>query len=235
MADSDVSPERWLARELWTIARDLASPRSDALSAGKRFLEVAAQSVGMNVASLVGVVGDTYLGPILSSCERRRGLSFTAGEGPIIDAARSGVVVEVRDMVAAKTRWPIYAPTAIAVGLRSAVCIPLQDRHGLKLLLVISGQTPIGKPLPDEELHCLARFAHDVLCGNPSVITPDSLQRLVDGAVGRNAVVYQACGALGAKLSVDPSVALDLLRLRAWADDKGLHEVAQEALSGREI
>lgn len=53
-------------------------------------------------------------------------LQFQEREGPCMDAARTGNVFRVRDL-AVDTRWPFYAPRAVAVGARSMVSLPMSS------------------------------------------------------------------------------------------------------------
>jgi transcriptional regulator with GAF, ATPase, and Fis domain len=49
---------------------------------------------------------------------------FEEHEGPCLDAARTGLVLRVRD-VKTETRWPFYAPRAVELGARSIISLPL--------------------------------------------------------------------------------------------------------------
>lgn len=49
---------------------------------------------------------------------------FVEHEGPCLDAARTGLVLRVRDLKS-ETRWPFYGPRAIELGARSIVSLPM--------------------------------------------------------------------------------------------------------------
>src|SRR5262245_33342269 len=61
-------------------------------------------------------------------------LQAQVGEGPSLDAATTGRVVSVVDM-AQETRWPGFAPRALAVGIRSVLVIATGPDRGAVLSL----------------------------------------------------------------------------------------------------
>jgi putative methionine-R-sulfoxide reductase with GAF domain len=56
-------------------------------------------------------------------------LQYDIGEGPCLDAVRTGELVRVPDM-AAETRWPRFAPRAAQLGVGSMLVLPLAAARG---------------------------------------------------------------------------------------------------------
>lgn len=216
---------------------DMRRP-ADALRLADRFLRVAPTSLGMESAALVMVIEGTYLGPLITRSKGLRSprqLHFMFGEGPVIDAWRTGTVVEVPDFEEATMRWPAVAPAALAQGIRSIVCIPFPHHEMRCLVLILRGRTPIPRPHDfARRIHRLTRLAEKALLDNPAVVNIDSLQCHIDEAVRRHHVVYQASGVLASKHDIDPSEALDVLRFRAWSTQRDLCSVAREHLENDE-
>ena len=54
-------------------------------------------------------------------------LQFELGEGPCLQACASGVPVLLPDLTAeAAARWPVFAPAAVAAGVRAEFSLPLR-------------------------------------------------------------------------------------------------------------
>ena len=87
-----------------------------------------AQELGMTGAAVAFILGEHDPGHIAASDERASlvvDLQFTSGEGPTIDAHHSGRSV-LEPELAATTRWPAFAPEAVAAGAAAVFALPLQ-------------------------------------------------------------------------------------------------------------
>lgn len=87
-----------------------------------RLLDV--DSAGLLLADAAGV-----LRVVAASCERSRLLEcfqIQASEGPCLDCHRSGEVVLVPDLPAARARWPRFATAAMEAGFASVHAVPMR-------------------------------------------------------------------------------------------------------------
>lgn len=200
----------------------------------ERFLWASAVYLRMDFAAVVAVIDGVYLGRLLSSEPTRveADLQFTCGEGPGIEAALSGTFVEVRDFREATWRWPALAPAALEAGCRSSWCIPLPHPDKPGLILTYAGREPIPHTLSRYEgLTRVIRIAQALIIDHPGTITAQTIQRRIHRVVRNRAPTYQASGVLAERLSVGAGPALDLMRMRAWAEQRSLADISSELLA----
>jgi hypothetical protein len=161
-------------------------------------------------------------------------LQFSLGEGPCVDASRTGRPVLQPDLArTAQARWPVFAAGAEAAGLGAVFAFPLRV-GGIRLGVLDLYRTTAGV-LTDRELadalsfsdaattlllHLQARAAGS---GPPQ----DSLIVLDD-----RAEVHQATGVVSVQSAVSLHEALLLLRARAYTEQRPIGEVALDVLKG---
>lgn len=160
-------------------------------------------------------------------------LQFSLGEGPCLDAIRGGRPVLVSDLsVTGLTRWPHYARAALDAGASGVFAFPLQigsirlgtldlyaensgglDRAGLSTALAFAeAATTVFLHLQDQV-----------------PLEPAAYPRLWVGSSTR-LVVHQATGMVSVQAAVALPDALLLLRARAFATDRPLHELAKDVV-----
>jgi hypothetical protein len=156
-------------------------------------------------------------------------LQFTLGEGPTVDAVRTGRLVLQPDLAGSGPgRWPAFAPDALEAGIRAAFALPL-----------LIGTVRLG---------CLALYRHHVgalsdgelaeALSFGDVATAVLLHVQAAGADGPvtliedRAEVHQATGMISVQAGVPLGQALVLLRARAFALDRPITAVAREVLAG---
>lgn len=160
-------------------------------------------------------------------------LQFVVGEGPCLDAYRSGGPVLEPDLAAAGgTRWPGYAHGAQELGVRAVFAFPLQvgaarlgaldvyrDRPGAL------GATTVGTAFDFAELalHWLLDAQH----------ASDDEYAVIDDALENRMELYQAQGMVMVQLSVDMQTAMARLRAHAYANDLRLSRVAADVVARR--
>ncbi|MGY1810625.1 GAF domain-containing protein [Blastococcus sp. SYSU D00669] len=165
-------------------------------------------------------------GPRASLAEE---LQFTVGEGPCVDAVRTGRLVLQPDLGRnGPTRWPAFSAAALDAGIRAVFALPLVvgtiRLGGLDLYRAHVGG------LTDAELAEALSFA--------DVATAVLLHPGDDGASGRVAVVedraevHQATGMVSVQAGVPLEQALALLRARAYAAERPVGAVARDVLAG---
>jgi hypothetical protein len=160
-------------------------------------------------------------------------LQFTLGQGPCVDASRTGRPVLAPDLAgAAARRWPQFAAGADAAGLRAVFAFPLQV-GGIRLGVLDLHRDTAGE-LSQEELADALSFAdaatellldlqaRDTAQGMPP---PHALAVLDD-----RAEVHQATGAVSVRAGVSLAQALALLRARAYAEGRPVGDLARDVL-----
>jgi GAF domain-containing protein len=162
-------------------------------------------------------------------------LQFGLGEGPCVDASRTGRPVLVPDLSdGAARRWPAFTEGARAAGLRAVFALPL--RVGGIRLGVLDLHSRTTGVLSAEELAEALRFADaatvvllNLQSGDAGGDLPlDSLT-----VQDNRAVVHQATGVVSVQADVGLEEALALLRARAYADQRPIGAVAGDVLTGR--
>lgn len=190
-------------------------------------------AVGMTVTNTAGdrtVVGTS--GPVASRLEE---LQSDGGEGPGIDASRSIQVVAHDDLgTDTEARWPIFAPAAVAAGIRGVSALPLRV-GGVRLGSLGLYRAAPGR-LDDTQnrtADTYAAAAVAVLVGLQDEAAPTALHPDLGDPMAYRAVIHQATGFVSVKASVGMPEALLLLRAHAFAADQPLIDVARDVLAGR--
>jgi len=162
-------------------------------------------------------------------------LQFTLGEGPCLDASRTGRPVLVPDLVrSGPRRWPAFADEAQAAGVRAVFALPL--RVGAIRVGVLDLYRDAAGGLSSDALREALAFAdaattlllHLQAGGEGAGLPLDTVPGLDD-----RAEVHQATGIVSVHAGVGLDEALTLLRARAYAEQRPIADVAQDVLSGR--
>ncbi|MFI2242134.1 GAF and ANTAR domain-containing protein [Streptomyces chrestomyceticus] len=167
------------------------------------------------------------LGPVLDD------LQYTLGEGPTLDAARTGRTITEPDLTRAPAdRWPQFLPATARTRARTLIATPLRLGVVPAGALTAYGTTP-GAPTAHQR-ESIIRFARAALL----LLLQTSPARLLTGdhAPGitlYRAEVHQATGALAVQLALPLDQALLRLRAHAYAHDRALLDVARDILAHR--
>jgi hypothetical protein len=162
-------------------------------------------------------------------------LQFTLGQGPCVDASRTGRPVLVPDLAGTSPpTWPQFGAGADAAGIRAVFALPLQV-GGIRLGVLDLYRDTAGELSP-EELSCALTFA-----GAATHLLLD----LQDQDTGREmppahalavlddrAEVHQATGVVSVRAGVTLAQALALLRARAYAEERPIGDLARDVLDG---
>ena len=162
-------------------------------------------------------------------------LQFTLGQGPCVDASRTGRPVLAPDLAATSpSTWPQFGAGADAAGLRAVFALPLQV-GGIRLGVLDLYRDTAGE-LARKELADALSFAdaatqllldmqaQDTALGIPP---PHALALLDD-----RAEVHQATGVVSVRAGVTLAQALSLLRARAYAEGRPIADLARDVLDG---
>jgi hypothetical protein len=161
-------------------------------------------------------------------------LQFTLGQGPCVDASRTGRPVLTPELASAYRRWPQFAAGADAAGLQAIFAFPLQI-GGIRLGVLDLYRNTAGALSPADLADALLFAdaatqllldlqAHDTAEGTSS---PHSLAVLDD-----RAEVHQATGVVSVRAGVGLGQALALLRARAYAEGRPIGDLAHDVLAG---
>ncbi len=212
-----------------------ASPDGSALPAGlvhgcARALPVS--GVGLALMTEGGPAGTVAAtdGPALELEE----LQYTLGEGPCVDASRSGRPVLQPDLAAtAPHRWPAFAGGALAAGVAAVFAFPL--RVGAIRVGVLDLYRATPGPLSAEHLREALSYAdaatmlllHLQTRARSDGVAPDAL-----GVLDDRAEVHQATGVVSVQAGVALAEAIVLLRARAYAEQRPVGDLARDVLAG---
>jgi hypothetical protein len=161
-------------------------------------------------------------------------LQFTLGEGPCVDASRTGRPVLQPDL--ARTglgRWPAFAGGAHDAGLRAVFAFPLRV-GAVRVGVLDLYRDTVGVLSPEELTEALAfADAATMLLLN---LQPWSAGEAVPldalGVLDVRAEVHQASGVVSVHAEVSLAEALALLRARAYAEQRPLRDLARDVLDG---
>src|SRR6478736_9973719 len=193
--------------------------------------ELSATGAGV---SLLAQNGDASVlaasGPDIETVEQ---LQFTLGEGPCLDASALGRPVLTPDLsVAARARWPGYAPAVRGHGIDAVFAFPLQ-LGGARLGAMDVYRDRTGS-LSTRDLHQGLAFAEAAMSTLLDAQAAADNERPAFGrALDGQFEVYRAQGMVQAQLGVSLQEAMARLRAHAYAQDRPLHEVAADVVARR--
>ena len=220
------------------LARILATVRDGA--DGRQSLDRLSQATALELAvSAVGfalVLGGQHRGTLGVSDDRAAAvedLQFTLGEGPCIEANRSGRPVFEPDL-ATSDRFPAFGPEAAALGLAAAFAVPLHVGSARFGSLDLYHEHPgaLNDGVVDDAV-VVADVATVTVMGAQADVAVGSLTDLLGDVAESRAIVHQATGVVAVQLDVSLDEALVALRARAFADARPVSAVASDVVGRR--
>ena len=240
---------------------DILASLADGTPAGEwpgHLVEACRNSTRVNGVGLA-VMGPHGPGAVLAAtsgeAERMEDLQFTLGEGPCVDASRSGMPVLAPDLEGdAEQRWPAYTAGALGIGVLAAFTFPLRVGDlGIGVLDLYRTTRGELTALDVTEALAYADAAATVLLhlqdrpdggAAPSAAAggPGSQRRTgvplapggyVADAFDRRAVVHQAAGMISVQLAIDVPAALVRLRAHAFVAGRSILDVAADVVARR--
>jgi len=137
-------------------------------------------------------------------------------EGPCLDCYRSGTAVVDADLATAATRWPVFAPRAVAAGFRSVHAFPMRVRERVIGALNIFGSDE--QSLPPEEarvVQALADVATIAILQERALHQAEVLTEQLNHALNSRIVIEQAKGAVARTYGVSVDEAFEMIRRHA--------------------
>jgi hypothetical protein len=193
------------------------------------------------VGTVQYVVSDLGLGePVYATeatSERLAEAQVVLGEGPAVDVLDSEQPALATDLdgPASGQRWPLFAPTAVAAGVRAVFAFPLHKGSiVVGVLEIYLGRT--GALSADEHIDALlyADAAMGLLLEHVEDLPSEREAELFAGGLGeRWSLVYQATGVVSVQLDTGLSEAFVRLRAHAFLTSRSLADVAEDVLAGR--
>jgi hypothetical protein len=157
-------------------------------------------------------------------------LQFTLGEGPCVDASKTGRPVLQPDLaLTAPLRWPAFADGVLQAGIRAIFAFPL--RVGAIRIGVLDLYRDRAGALSPEELTEALSFADAATLVLLHAQAGSPLRGTVP-VLNERAEVHQATGVVSVQAAVGLAEALVLLRARAFAAEQPLADLARDVLTG---
>jgi hypothetical protein len=164
-------------------------------------------------------------------------LQLTVGEGPCVDAVRSGAPVLIFDLRATEEldvdRWPAFMRASELSPVRALFVFPLRvgaiNVGALDLYRIAPGElasADLTGALLAADAAALALLGLDDPGG---VLSPGSL----DMGATNQVQIHQATGVVQAQMHVTTEQAFLLLRARAFADGRRLSDLAADVVARR--
>ena len=161
-------------------------------------------------------------------------LQFELGEGPSIEAFRTGQPVFEPDLASPEdARWPALAFAATSAGIRAVFAFPLEVA-GARLGALSLFRDAAGALSDDQRAD--AFILADVVARGLLVLqaeAPDELAAELERRGSFRNVVHQATGMIAAQLDLDVVQAFVRLRAYAYGNERNLDDVAVEVVSRR--
>src|SRR5215217_3504978 len=161
-------------------------------------------------------------------------LQFSLGEGPCVDASRTGRPVLQPDLArTGPALWPAFADGAQAAGLSAVFALPL--RVGAIRVGVLDLYRDEVGVLSHEELAEALAFADaatTIVLGLPSRNGGGNGRLDAATVLDDRAEVHQATGIVSVHAGVTLQEALMLLRARAYAEQRPVQDLARDVLDG---
>lgn len=155
------------------------------------------------------------------------------GEGPCVDAFRTGRAVTRDDPAAMQAAWPRYAPRLAEAGYASAQAVPMRLREEVIGALDVFRAGPGALGDADLELaRALADVATVGIVQQRLRRAGDLLAEQLQHALTSRVLIEQAKGVLAERAGIDPDAAFALLRRYARSHGRPLAQVVQGVLDG---
>jgi GAF domain-containing protein len=189
------------------------------------------QAAGVMLVSPAG-----ELRVVASSSSLMRGLELFEEqfeEGPCPDCYRTGSPVVNAKIAATDTRWPHFAPKALAAGFRSAHALPLRLRDltigALNLFRTDEGELTPGDVVVAQGFADVATLA---ILQNRTVVEAQRLNEQLTDVLHARIAIEQAKGVLSARTGLDMEQCFSLLRNHAANHHVRLVDLAHTIVDG---
>lgn len=189
-------------------------------------------AAGVMLASSTGEL--RILAATDETARRVEQLQLDTGEGPTLDAFRTGETLDIVDLADSTAQWPRFAPGAVEKGFRAMSAIPMVVRGDRIGVLNLFNREPCVVPPAMLALaEGLATIAGIGILSARKMrhrrAVTEQLQRALDSRV----VLEQAKGKVSQCLGMHVDDAFTILRGHARARRTHLSDVARDVVAGR--
>lgn len=220
------------------LARILAHLAQTDSAPGPKLCEVAAHVTSMTGAGVMLLAGNR---PQASLCTTDtvsaliEDIQYSLGEGPCVDAHRTGTVVAEPDLAApAIARWTAFSPRALNGGARAVFGFPI--RIGTARIGALNLYRDSPGPLDDDQ-HADALVMADVaaraILAAQVDAPPGRLAADLEADTERWDFVHQAAGMVSGQLDIPVGDALVRLRAHAFRTDRLITDIARDVVERR--
>ncbi len=220
----------WVEREPWPDGHGLSGKLDRVCGACGRGLQLAGAAVTVMSGGGEAVAG--------SSSPRMRAvaaLEFDVGEGPSREAFARGRPVLVPDLTnGAAEAWPGFSMAALGRGVAATFAYPLQI--GAARLGVLSMYADQPRSLDVDEVGLGSVFAEittELLLNDPAPSVDGNLSTDLTDILDLRPEVFQAQGMVMVALQVTLAEALVRMRAHAFAEGRGLDDLALDIVERR--
>ena len=156
-----------------------------------------------------------------------------AGQGPGLDACRTGEAVLAGDLVAVVERWPAFATEAIDQGFRSVLAMPLRLREQTIGAVDLFG---LGNPLMQPGNQDIARALADIatigILHERAVRQREAVTEQLKHALASRVVIEQAKGMLSLAGAIPMDEAFTRMRSFSRTHRQRLSTTAEDIVNG---
>jgi putative methionine-R-sulfoxide reductase with GAF domain len=158
-------------------------------------------------------------------------LQYETGEGPCLQALRSGAVVQV-DELSRDERWDRYRPPAVAHGVVSSLSLPLiVDGESLGALNLYSTAPAAFTGPQRSHAEAFAAQCAAALTVSLRQVRQVQVHSQLAEAMVSSSVIDQAVGILMGQQRCDAATAFDLLRQASQNRNRKLRDIAAEIIT----
>ena len=153
---------------------------------------------------------------------------YAAGEGPCLEAVRTGEVVRVDVATTGAARWPEFAADATAIGVRSYLSAPIGDTEHRVGALNLFSSCENSFDGDDALLTMIVDYAERAVTDYTRLREAQDLVEQLRQAMTSRAPIEQAKGILMAVHRITAEQAFELLRKQSQDTNTKLNTVAVE-------
>ena len=218
------------------IAEALLTDHLDLVDVLDRLMTACVAILEVDAAAVVLDDQRGRLLPVASSSEDAGLLELVQlhmDEGPCLDAIRDNVTIRCPDLETEHERWPIFCDSALKIGFRRVVAVPLRvngrNLGGLNLFGHESGPLSDDRVLLAQGLTQLAALA---IFHQQSARSNAALAEQLQHALTSRVAIEQAKGIIAERFSISLEAAFDRIRRYARDHNLKLGDVSAGVISG---
>ncbi len=193
------------------------------------------EALDVDAAGIMLAAPNGELRVIASSSETMRSLELfeqQTAQGPCPDCYRTGTPIVSVDLADTATRWPRFAPEALAAGYRSVYALPMHLRDKTLGALNLFRTSEYVMPAPDvRAAQALADVATIAILQHRDTVAANVIGEQLQHALHSRLTIEQAKGMLAERTGISIDEAFDQLRRDARNNNRRLVDVAHALIN----